>query len=76
MQRLVVALCRTECAHREAPWRGADDLELATLSWVHQFNTARLHSSIDYVRPVEYQTEYYRHNHTEHQRLPGELSLY
>lgn len=48
----------------DGPWRGAEDLELATLSWVHWFDHHRLHSMIGNVPPIEYETEYYRHNQT------------
>ncbi len=39
---------------------GVDDLELATLSWVHWFNTNRLRSSIGNVPLIEYEHEHYR----------------
>ena len=55
---------------------GADDLELGTLSWVHWFNTTRLHSSIGHVPPAEYETTYYRHINAGQQPLPGEPSLH
>jgi len=42
------------------PFRTVDDLELATLSWVRWFNTARLHSSIDYATPLEHENAYDR----------------
>ena len=58
----LIGLYKTECVHREGPWRGCDDLELATLSWVHWFNQTRLHSSIGHVPPTEYETAYYRDN--------------
>ena len=58
----LIGLYKTECIHHEGPWRGCDDLELATLSWVHWFNETRLHSSIGHVPPVEYETAYYRDN--------------
>ena len=35
----VIGLYKTECVRHDGPWRGVDDLELATLSWVHWFNT-------------------------------------
>lgn len=44
----------------DGPFRNADDLELATLSWVHWFNENRLHSSIGYLTPIEKENEYYR----------------
>ena len=58
----MIGLYKTECVHHEGPWRGCDDLELATLSWVHWFNETRLHSSIGHVPPVEYENAYYRDN--------------
>jgi putative transposase len=53
-----------------------DDLEYATLSWVHWFNHNRLHSSIGYATPVEHEHAYYRHNTPGKHPLPGELSLH
>jgi len=71
-----IGLYKTECVRHEGPWRGVDDLELATLSWVHWFNETRLHVSIGHVRPIEYETEYHRHNTARQQPLPGELALH
>ena len=34
----VIGLYKTECVRRDGPCRGVDDLELATLTWVHWFN--------------------------------------
>ena len=51
----LIGLYKTECTKREGPWRGVDDLELATLSWVHWFNETRLHGSIGHVPPAEYE---------------------
>ena len=56
----VVGLYKTECVRHDGPWRGVDDLELATLSWVHWFNTSRLHSSIGNIPPIELEQNYYR----------------
>jgi putative transposase len=72
----VIGLYKTECVRHDGPWRGVDDLELATLNWVHWFNNDRLHSGIGHVPPVEYETEYYRHNQPTKQPLAGELSLH
>ncbi len=72
----MIGLYKTECVRHEGPWRGVDDLELATLSWVHWFNETRLHSSIGHVPPIEYETEYYRQNTSRQQPLPGELTLH
>jgi Transposase and inactivated derivatives len=72
----LIGLYKAECTKREGPWRGVDDLELATLSWVHWFNHNRLHSSLQNVPPIEYETEYYRQINARQQPLPGELSLH
>jgi putative transposase len=55
----VIGLYKTECVRHEGPWRGVDDLELATLNWVDWFNHTRLHSSIGNVPPAEYETAHY-----------------
>ncbi len=70
----VIGLYKTECVRWEGPWRGVDDLELATLSWVHWFNQTRLHSSIGDVPPIEYEHEHHRQNTSPKQPLPGELT--
>lgn len=72
----LIGLYKLECVRRDGPWRGVDDLELATLGWVHWFNHQRLHSKIGYVPPAEHETEYYRHNPTAQQPLPGEPALH
>jgi putative transposase len=71
-----IGLYKAECVRHEGPWRGVDDLELGTLSWVHWFNGTRLHGSIGHVPPIEYETEYYRQNTARQQPLPGELTLH
>lgn len=72
----VIGLYKTECVRHEGPWRGVDDLELATLSWVHWFNETRLHSSIGHVPPTEYETEHYRQMNTRQRPLSGQPSLH
>jgi putative transposase len=52
-------LYKTELIHQRKPWRNADDVELATLSWVHWFNTTRLHSSLGDIPPAEFETAHY-----------------
>jgi len=59
MAESVVGLYKTECTRPEGPFRGVDDLELATCSWVHWFNGSRLHSAIGYLPPIEYETAHY-----------------
>ncbi|HEV7188530.1 MAG TPA: integrase core domain-containing protein, partial [Blastococcus sp.] len=71
-----IGLYKTGCVRHDGPWRGVDDLELATLSWVHWFNNKRLHSAIDYATPIEHETEYYRQINPRQQQLLGEPSLH
>ena len=40
--------------------RGPEDVEFATLKWVHWYNTQRLFEPIGNVAPVEYEMNYYR----------------
>ena len=72
----VVGLYKNECVKIDGPFRTVDELELATLSWVHWFNHKRLHSSIGYLTPVEAEQEYYRPTTPRQQPLPGEPALY
>jgi putative transposase len=55
----VNGLYKTELTRRQGPWRTIEDLELATLAWVHWFNTERLHGTLGYVPPAEFETAHY-----------------
>jgi putative transposase len=52
-----IGLFKTEKIHREAPWRGLSDVELATLEWVDWYNHERLHSACGGVPPAQYETD-------------------
>ena len=41
------------------PWDDVDELELATLSWVHWFNEERLHGHCSDVPPAEFEAAFY-----------------
>lgn len=41
-------------------WKGKEDVALATLDWVHWYNTKRLHSKNGYLSPLEKEAIYYR----------------
>jgi putative transposase len=56
----VNGLYKNEVIHRQGPWRDVDAVELATLAWVHWFNTERLHSSLGDIPPAEFEEHYYR----------------
>jgi putative transposase len=49
----VVGLYKTELVRARGPWRGLDDLEIATLEWVDWWNHRRLHSAIGMIPPAE-----------------------
>ena len=70
----LIGLYKLECVRHDGPWRSADDLELATLNWVHWFNEHRLHGSIGHVPPAEFEASYYRQINSEQQPLLGELA--
>lgn len=74
MAESIIGLYKTECVRLDGPWRTVEDLELGTLSWVHWFNTIRLHSAIGYTPPAEFEASYYLHNPSRQQPLPGEPS--
>jgi len=59
-------LYKAEVIHKDSPWRGMDDVEKATLTWVDWFNNRRLLSSIGDIPPREYEENYYRQ--TEYQK--------
>jgi putative transposase len=56
----VNALYKTELMRGpgRGPWRTIDELELATLTWVHWHNNERLHSYLGDVPPVEFEATY------------------
>jgi transposase InsO family protein len=54
-----IGLFKTELIDRHhATWRDRMEVEIDTASWVAWFNHDRLHSSIGYVPPVEFETNY------------------
>jgi len=76
MAESVIGLYKNECVKIDGPFMTVDELELATLSWVHWFNEHRLHSSIGYLPPVEYEQAYYRQIASQQHPLSGELTLH
>ena len=60
----VNGLYKSELIYDKGPWRTVDDVELATLSWVHWFNTTRLHSSLGDIPPAEFESTYYAQRST------------
>ena len=55
-------LYKAECVYGpDAPklWDDVDELELATLTWVHWFNADRLHSHCGDIPPAEFESAFY-----------------
>ena len=65
MAESVMGIFKTELHRNPAalaanggPWKGLDDLEIATCAWVSWFNEERLHSELDDRTPAEVEAEY------------------
>ena len=51
-----IGLYKTELIDRhQTSWSGRAEVERETASWVYWYNQARVHSSIGYLPPVEYE---------------------
>ena len=55
-------LYKNELIKPQGPWRNAEHVELATLTYIEWFNTRRLHSEIGNVPPAESEANYYHHH--------------
>jgi putative transposase len=57
-------LYKWELIHRQGPWRGLDDVEFATMTYVDWFNHRRLHGGITpgagYTTPAAFEADHYR----------------
>ena len=60
MAESINSLYKGECIRREGPWRTVDYVELATLSWVHWWNTRRILEPIGEIPPIEFEATYDR----------------
>jgi len=76
MAETIIGLYKTECVKHDGPFRTVDDLELATLAWVHWWNHQRLHSAIGYQTPIEFEHAYYRQHQPRQQPQSGELAVH
>lgn len=55
-----IGLFKTEVImHERERWESWRQVEQATASWVHWYNTERLYSSVGDIPPVEYEENYY-----------------
>ncbi len=55
-------LYKTELIKRRGPWKGFDDLELATAEWVDWYNHRRTFEYCDDLTPVEAESAHYAHH--------------
>lgn len=55
MAESIIGLYKTELVRNRGPWRGLDDLELATLEWVDWFNHRRIFHDLGRIPPAEYE---------------------
>ena len=56
----VIGLFKTEVIRRRGPWKGIEDVEFATLTWVAWYNSTRLLEPLGYVPPSEFEEAFYR----------------
>jgi putative transposase len=54
---------------RQQPWKTVEDVELATLGWVHWHNTRRLHSFLGDRPPAEYEQAFYAAKPDDHDKV-------
>jgi putative transposase len=72
----VIGLYKTELIRHRGPWRGLDDVELATLEWVDWYNHRRLHSACRHLPPAEYEHHHYRSIAGLTEEIPAQPSLH
>ena len=63
----IIGLYKTELVRNRGPWRGLDDLELATLEWVDWFNHRRIFHDLGRIPPVEYEKNHHQQKESDHQ---------
>ncbi|MFF0973225.1 UNVERIFIED_CONTAM: integrase core domain-containing protein, partial [Kocuria sp. CPCC 205295] len=54
----VNGLYKAELIHAKRIWESVEAVELATMGWVHWWNTARLHEALGYCTPAEVEAAY------------------
>jgi len=56
----VNSIFKAELIRNKGPWRGIEDLEIATVEYIDWFNHRRLHGELGMVPPVEFEHDHYR----------------
>lgn len=67
MAESIIGLYKTELVRNRGPWRGLDDLELATLEWVDWFNHRRIFHELGRIPPAEYERNHYLQTESDQQ---------
>ncbi|GLW36060.1 putative transposase for insertion sequence element IS986/IS6110 [Actinoplanes regularis] len=49
------SLYKAELVRNKGPWRGLDDLEMATVEYIDWYNNRRLHGELNHVPPAEHE---------------------
>ncbi len=57
----VNGLYKAELIHSKRLWDSTEEVELATMGWVHWWNTKRLHEALGYRTPAEVEAAYTHH---------------
>ena len=71
----VIGLYKAELISARGPWRTVEDVELATLAWVHWFNHDRLMWPIGGVPPAEFEVQWLKANRSTTTRAPRSADL-
>jgi len=50
------SLYKAELIRHQGPWRGIDDVEIATAEYIDWYNHRRLHGQLGLIPPAEYET--------------------
>mgnify|MGYP002713611275 CR=1 FL=1 len=58
LMETVNGLYKAELIHAKRIWESVEAVELATMGWVHWWNTARLHEALGYRTPAEVEAAY------------------
>lgn len=73
-------LYKWELIYPQGPWRGIDDVEFATMTYVDWFNHRRLHGEItddaSYTTPAEFEAAYYSQTRQPSRPSPDSTSTH
>jgi len=53
------SLYKAELIRAKGPWKGIDDVEIATAEWVYWFSTYRPHGALGGATPAAFRSEYF-----------------